>query len=111
MIKEATAIYTGGGIYVYLGELDDGNYFLASDWSSGCVGDIRILNEDPRKVDDDECFYPEWQETYLVKDMDDTTEEARRMWNEILFYIIQNNPEGNYSISELKDRIIEKKEE
>ena len=98
-----TPIYTGGGIYVYLGELANGNYFMASDWSIGCVGDIRILDADPREAGDD-CWYAEWQEPHFVRDLDG--DECFQMWNSMIDFIIENKPEGNYSMSEIEERIV-----
>lgn len=37
-----TAIYTGGGFYICIGELDNGNYFV------GGMDCIEIVNADPR---------------------------------------------------------------
>lgn len=63
--EDIEPIYTGGDIWCFLGELSDGNFFLASDF----MDSFRILNEDPREKD--EAWYPEWQEKHLVLDIDD----------------------------------------
>lgn len=71
-IKSQTAIYTGGGIYCYYGELEDGNYFMADDIYE-CA---RILNANPLEETGEE-YFPfvvddvEWQEKHLVEDFED----------------------------------------
>lgn len=62
-IKNAYAVYTGGNIWLFYGELQDGNYFLTDDF-----GATRILNADP--ADLDESLYEDWQQEHLVKDLD-----------------------------------------
>ena len=42
-----TAIYTGGGFYICIGELDDGKYFF------GGMDSIEILNANPKIEDED----------------------------------------------------------
>ena len=69
-ITKASAVYTGGGIWLFHGELDDGTYFLTDD--NGCT---QILDEDPSK-DFDESLYLEWQQAHLVRDLDDETERV-----------------------------------
>ena len=66
-VVAAEASYTGGGIYVFLGELSDGTYFIA-DYP---YFDLRIVNEDPRPTywDDDadtSAGYVPWQEAHLM---------------------------------------------
>jgi len=61
-IKEAFAVYTGGGIWLFYGKLSDGNWFLTDDY-----GATRILNADPSDLD--ESTYEEWQQEHLVRDL------------------------------------------
>jgi len=61
-IKEAFAVYTGGNIWLFYGQLKNGNYFLTDDY-----GATRILNADPSDLD--ESTYEEWQQEHLVKDL------------------------------------------
>ena len=55
-IKTATAIYTGGGIYIYYGQLENGLYFRAcDDWK-----EISICNADTGTDDAEyDDFYTE----------------------------------------------------
>ena len=66
-IKEAHAVYTGGNIWLFHGELEDGTYFLTDD--NGCT---QILNANPD--DFDESLYWEWQQEHLVRDLEDEDE-------------------------------------
>lgn len=62
-IKEAYAVYTGGGIWVFYGEVENGNHFLMSD-------DGFVLILDASAEDLDESTYVEWQEEHLVKELE-----------------------------------------
>lgn len=95
-IKYATADYTGGGIYCYQGQMTDGRWFIADD--EGCVG---ICDADPFKAGED-VWYLDWQDEH-VKWLDES--EAERMHRDILRWIIENEPEGNYNAWELKERL------
>ena len=107
-IEYATPNYTGGSIYVYTGKLKDGNYFIADD---GWMEDdyrafsIRIVNADPDNVDDpnqdDIAMFPEWQEEHLVKDLEG--KEAKQFTKQILEWIINNKPKGNYQVGDMQD--------
>jgi len=66
-IIKAHAVYTGGNIWLFYGELDNNTYFLTDD--NGCT---QILNEDPS--DFDESLYWEWQEQHLIRDLEDEAE-------------------------------------
>lgn len=74
MIKEVFANYTGGGIWVFTGKLQDGNHFIADD-----DGDVLIVDAE---IDWDESFYPEWQEEHLVEELCD--KKAKEFWKEML---------------------------
>lgn len=78
MIERVEANYTGGGIFIYTGELDTGNFFFtATDWEA----DVLILDEDPEEFFD-ECDMPEWQEKHTIREITGT--EAMRFWLEML---------------------------
>ena len=62
-IKEANAEYTGGNIWLFYGELTDGNFFLTDDY-----GWTLILNANPSNFD--ESTYVEWQQEHLVKELE-----------------------------------------
>lgn len=96
-IKNATATYTGGGIYIYYGQLQDGTFFRAGD----CEDFIEICNADTSKEDADYC---EFYEVHRVKTLNG--EEYKAFWNEMLLWIIENKPEGNYQAYELERRMI-----
>lgn len=58
-----TAIYTGGGCYSVIGELDDGR------WFNGCMDWCEILDTDVRTVDENGdlmCFYNEWLDKHRI---------------------------------------------
>jgi hypothetical protein len=96
-IKTATAIYTGGGIYIYYGQLDNGLYFRACDgWNF-----ISICNADTSSEAADYCeFYDEFEQYALSDD------RFKTAFNSMLRWIINNKPDGNYCISELENRIL-----
>lgn len=106
--KKANAEYTGGNIYVYYGQLEDGRYFLADD-----DGEMMLTYTDPVPCFED-AMYWEWQCEHgipVTKEQDDNAEEGQVWWtlkaddwNAMLDWIIENRPEGNYSVSELKAR-------
>ena len=62
-IKNAYAVYTGGGIWLFYGELENGNYFLTDDY-----GATRILDANPSDLD--ESLYEDWQQEHLVNDLE-----------------------------------------
>ena len=98
-IKNATAIYTGGGIYIYYGQLLDGNYFRAcDDWDF-----IEICNSDTSV---EEADYNEFYEEHSICTI--AKEEYEVFWNKMLLWIIHNAPDGNYQADELENRMIEK---
>ena len=101
-IKNATAIYSGGGVYIYYGQLTDGNWFRVCDSEDF----IEICNSDTSV---DEADYYEFYEKHSICTL--TGEEFETFWNEMLLWIIHNAPEGNYSFDELETRFIEKKKE
>lgn len=61
-IKNVHAVYTGGGIWLFYGEMTDGKFFLTDD-----DGNTLILNDSPE--DFDESLYPDWQEKHLFKEL------------------------------------------
>ena len=93
--------YTGGGIYVFLGTLTNGNGFIAD---TACY-DVRILNEDPSKCGikyPDEDAFPsvEWQEEHLIEDLKPI--EAKAFFIKMLEWIIANDPTGNYNDGDME---------
>lgn len=103
-VKSATASYTGGGFYVFLGELTDGTYFIAEYpyWS------VRVVDEDPQPTFwgdnyDTDAGYSPWQESHLIKDVDDDSTEA--FFNDMFDWILKNKPEGNYNSGDIEDML------
>ncbi|MBQ1296628.1 MAG: hypothetical protein IIY21_21470 [Clostridiales bacterium] len=90
--------YTGGGIYVFTGKLADGNFFMADTANY----DVRILTEDPNEPTGEDCLgiiernidSVEWQEEHLVKDL--VPDEAVAFFKEILKWVEDHKPDGNY---------------
>lgn len=96
-IKNATAIYTGGNLYIYYGQLTDGNWFRATDDWEG----IEICDSDTSV---EEADYNEFYEEHAFESLGG--EEYKTFWNEMLLWIIHNAPEGNYQVDDLERRII-----
>lgn len=98
--------YTGGGIYVFTGELADGNFFMADTANY----DVRIVNASPvipadmsdEEVwekygisrDEDAWASVEWQEEHLVEDL--VPDEAVKFFKGMLKWVEDNDPSGNY---------------
>ena len=60
----ANAVYTGGNIWLFYGQLKTEEYFLTDDY-----GDTLILNESPANFD--ESLYTDWQEAHKIKELFD----------------------------------------
>jgi hypothetical protein len=96
-IKTATAIYTGGGIYIYYGQLNNGLYFRACD----DFDFISLCDADTSTEEADYCeFYEEHEKASITGS---TFEES---WNAVLLWIIHNEPDGNYWVSDLEGRLL-----
>ena len=84
--------YTGGGIYIFTGELKDGNYFVADT----SFYDVRILNADPNEaIWDDGCYNMdsmEWQDEHLVEFLE--PEKAKKFLISMLNWIKRHKPDG-----------------
>lgn len=101
-IKSASAEYTGGGWYVFLGEFSDGTYFIA-DYP---YWDLRIVDEDPRPTFwgddyDTDAGYEPWQNAHLIKDVPNNT--TKPFFSELFKLILKNNPDGNYNSGDIED--------
>ncbi len=100
-IKTATACYTGGGIYIYYGQLESGLYFRTCDDSETVyICDANTSTE--------EAEYPEFYEQHTTKEL--TGETFKEFWNQILLHVINGKPTfdkwSNYQKSDLECRII-----
>lgn len=95
--------YTGGGIYLFTGKLADGDYFMADTANY----DVRVLNADPNEptgmdalgITERNIDSVEWQEEHLVKDL--TPDEAVAFFKEMLKWVEDNDPSGNYLGSDM----------
>ncbi len=98
-ISNATATYTGGGIYIYTGQLDNGDYFLSDDvFLEYCM----FLNNDPYPVLDD-ATTEEWQNQHKIGEY--SGKEGLTFNRRVLEWIIKNRPEGNYQVTEIESRL------
>lgn len=98
-VVKATADYTGGGIYVFMGKLYNGKYFMMdSSWMEPA-----FVDADPSKVGDG-AFTVEWQEEHFVENPFKTEEENKFFWNSVIDWILENGEGGNYLEAEIAER-------
>lgn len=96
-IKTATAEYTGGNIYIYYGQLENGLYFRACDeWDF-----ISICNAD---TSTDDAEYAEFYNEHEIDSVNGY--QFEEFFNTMLLWVIHNKPDGNYNIDELEKRMI-----
>ena len=91
-----TPNYTGGGIYVFDGRLEDGNFFMADS----PYYDVRIVDADPLE-EPYESDFPEWQEEHLVGDLE--ADDALDFMAEMLKWVMANKPDGNYLMGDMEN--------
>lgn len=100
-IKSATAVYTGGGIYIFYGQLESGLWFRAWDECEAAY----ICDSDTRA---EEAEYSEFYDTHTVREL--TGDEFRNFWNAILSHVLNGGAAlgrwSNYSRADLENRII-----
>ena len=104
-VIRANATYTGGNIYQYTGQFDNGNFFQTwTDYEDY----IQELDADPEENWDDNDD-EERQNGHMV------TEHyglgATEIIKEAMKYIIDNKPRGNYSVGEVEDALNSLKQE
>ena len=80
-IKTATAVYTGGNIWLFFGTLEDGNYFLTDDY-----GSTQILNADPSDLDT--SLFAEWHSEHLVEELENENRFA--FCEQLLDFILEH---------------------
>lgn len=96
-IKSAAADYTGGGIYIYHGELENGLFFSTCDtWES-----VAICN---KPTNTEEAGWPEFYEQYMIEEL--LHNDYFEFWNMMLNWIIKNKPQGNYYWGDLESRLL-----
>lgn len=89
MITKANAVYTGGNIWIFYGELDDGTYFLTDN-----DGYTVIVNESPD--DFEESLYIDWIEDHKVRDIEDEDERIA-FCNELCDRLLIDGMEGGFT--------------
>lgn len=103
-IKTATAVYTGGNIYIFYGQLESGLYFRAFD----TMDDYEVIYICDSDTEAEEADYPEFYEAHTVEEL--TGDEFKTFWNTMLSHIINKGPRhgkwSNYSPDDLEIRII-----
>lgn len=90
----ANACYSGGGIYLYIGALNDGKYFFASDEFGAVYMDVMP----------DFNYTMEFFDSHCIGYIEDDSEELKELFTLIYKWIEENAPEGNHNIDELSDR-------
>ncbi len=98
IIKSVIPEYTGGGVYCFIGELADGNYFLADCTCSGGLYSLRIVDDNPNDYSEEEIWHEEWQMKHFVKDVS----RCKRFIKDMLKHIINEKPFGNYTVDDMK---------
>lgn len=100
-IKTVSACYTGGGIYIYYGQLESGLYFMTND----DIETIYICNADTSA---EEAQYLEFYDRHTVEEL--AGEAFINFWNRMLSHVINGGPAygrwSNYLKSDLEERII-----
>ena len=94
MIK-ANAFYTGGGFYLYTGEILKGKYFLTDNEDDYTM----ISDADPEEYLE-ECFYEEWFNKHRIGELIGGDHKANLL--EAFDWILKNNPKGNYSFDDIE---------
>ena len=93
-IIKANAEYTGGGIYRYTAQTDEGTWLIGDtlwDW-------VLEVDADPDETED--SWYGDWCEAHEV--MNYTDEDFKRLLNEMIYWILANRPDGNYDTREIE---------
>lgn len=101
----ANATYTGGGIYQYTGQFDNGNYFQTWTDYEDYIQELYVNPEGNWDDNDDE----EWQNEHMVAEHYGS--EAIKILKEAMKYIIDNQPTGNYSVCEVENALNSLKQE
>lgn len=90
-IKECNACYTGGGFYLFTGILEDGRYFV-------CDNECEFIDylSEPFNVEDSSYTDEKWDSIFLGSD------ERKECFVDVLKWIINNKPSGNYQLEDIK---------
>lgn len=91
-VVEANACYTGGGIYIYYGKFNNGNYFFGdSEWD--CVYEC---DADP---DCEEAGYNEWCDKHCIKEY--VGKQYKKYLKQWYKWLLLHKPNGNYDLYEI----------
>ena len=100
-IKTATACYTGGGIYIYYGQLESGLFFRTCD-------DSETMYICDANTSTEEAEHSEFYAQHTIEEL--TGETFKAFWNQIILHVINGKPAfdkwNNYQKSDLERRII-----
>ena len=97
-----TPVYTGGNIYIYYGQLKNGNWFVTAD--SDCW--LNEVDANPDDFDDDEVWQTEWIEEHNVKAYE--ADEAKQFYKAMLRWILEKEPDNantNYNLYDMEERL------
>lgn len=107
-ILRATAIYSGGNVYLYYAELEDKNWIMGDEYSFDIVDANPLENE----IVFEESSYYEWTEKHLVERLPDN--KHQEVLNDIIDAIFAGKTiDGweNFSKAELESRRSDNKTE
>lgn len=82
---------SGGGCYLFAGQLVNNEYFLASN----TYFNLRKINRNPNEYDYDDIWMPSWQEECLIEDV--TSFKERKQFFESLFEFFKINKPIDYA--------------
>ena len=101
-IIKANAEYTGGGIYRYTAQTDAGTWLVGDTlWDA-----IEEVDADPDETE--ESWYSEWMEEHAVKTyFSSPVDEYTDLMNELIRWILEHKPDGNYSPEEIERELQE----
>ena len=94
-IMRAEATYSGGGIYIYTGQLVTGEYFLAADdWEDTVI----ILDVDPFEHWEENGF-EDWQNAHTLFTLSEI--DAFMFWKELLKKVDMFDCDRNLRLEQL----------
>ena len=89
-INKATAIYTGGGMYIYYAELENGNWLIGGDEWFAEVNTNPLVDEETFEA----AQYYEWQMEHLVREIPE--EEFSETLNNVIDVILSGKTIKEY---------------
>jgi len=92
-IIKANAEYTGGGIYRYTAQTDNGTWLVGnSEWDVICE-----VNADPDETED--SWYNEWYDDHQTAEH---VKDYIEFLTAMLGWILENEPKGNYDTGDIR---------